>query len=410
MMEKSVTINQLGHQGDGVGNVNGNSVFVPFTLPGEIAIVKGGGSRRELVEIIDASPQRAEPVCSHFGICGGCRMQHMAQEPYLHWKRNLLVEALQREMIDVDLEPILHYPVSARRRAVLTARFAASGPVLGFSERSSNRIVNVVNCPVLLNGMNALLSEIRHLLAALGPFRGSVRIHLLACENGHDLGLEFPKMPSDVVLRQMSGHPSTRHFIRLSVNGETVIEAQRPSLDAGIARVSPPPGAFVQASAAAENDMARLSVDHLGGCKRVMDLFCGIGTFALRLAEHSMVHGVESDALALTAMDRAWRETGGRLKALTHERRDLFRQPVQANEMKKFDGVLFDPPRAGAEAQAGEIAKSSISRVVAVSCNPATLARDLRILVDGGFRLKKVTPIDQFIYSPHLEAVALLER
>ncbi len=155
--------------------------------------------------------------------------------------------------------------------------------------------------------------------------------------------------------------------------------------------------------------MARLVCEHLGKARRVIDLFAGSGTFALRLAKSAVVHAVEQDANALAALDIGFRFANG-LKTVTHERRDLFRRPVTPMELKRFDGLVFDPPRSGAEDQARAIAKSDIRQVAAVSCNPTTLARDLSILVSGGYRLKSVTPIDQFLWSPHVEAVALLEK
>jgi 23S rRNA (uracil1939-C5)-methyltransferase len=181
-------------------------------------------------------------------------------------------------------------------------------------------------------------------------------------------------------------------------------------LRTGIAWVTPPPGGFVQASAECENAMAELVTAHLAGCKKVADLFCGFGPFALRLAEYATVQAMESDGLALAALNQAWRETGGRLKAMVHDKRDLYRRPMSAVELKGIDGVVFDPPRAGAEVQARELAKSKVRRIAAVSCNPQTLVRDIKILLDGGFRLVSITPIDQFAFTPHLETVALLER
>jgi 23S rRNA (uracil1939-C5)-methyltransferase len=189
-----------------------------------------------------------------------------------------------------------------------------------------------------------------------------------------------------------------------------LIETKRPMLSMGLAKVSVPPGMFVQAVEEAEQVMAKLVVEHLNGCKQVADLFCGVGTFALRLAEYSTIFACENNQAALDALDDAWRATGGKLKAIKTEKRDLFLRPVMADELKKIQGVVFDPPRAGAQAQAKQLARSKVRKIAAVSCNPVSLAQDLAILIEGGFRLAGITPIDQFVFTPHVEVVALLER
>jgi 23S rRNA (uracil1939-C5)-methyltransferase len=199
-------------------------------------------------------------------------------------------------------------------------------------------------------------------------------------------------------------------LLRLSLDGETLIEFERPIITIGRARVSPPPDAFAQAVAGAEAAMAALVTDHCRDARQAADLYSGFGAFALRMAEHSPIKAAESSGAAIHALDRAWRETGGALKTIRAERRDLERRPLMREELKGVDAVVFDPPRAGAEIQCRELAKSDVPRIAAVSCNPVTLARDLRILVDGGYRVLSVTPIDQFVFTPHVEAVALLER
>jgi len=406
-MAETFEIEKLGHSGDGV--VNGGDGYVPFALPGERVQVSGNARRLRLENIIERSPLRVEPFCPHFGTCGGCQLQHLEHEAYLKWKTGLLVEALGREGIETDIRPIRHFGIADRRRAVLTARLVQGKVALGFSGKASHDLVAIEKCPVLAEPLRAVLDEVSELAAMVAPKKGDVRISLVCCNNGLDLAMDCSKADQRG-LRELIIHPAARKFIRISLNGETLIEVERPVLATGIAHVTPPAGAFVQASANCEAAMADLVVEHLGGCKKIADLFCGFGPFALRLAAGSMVHGMESDSAALSAMDRAWRETGGRLKALTNEKRDLFRRPMSAVELKGFDGVVFDPPRAGAEAQSRELAKSKVKKVAAISCNPQTLSRDLRILMDGGFQIVSVTPIDQFAFTAHLETVVLLER
>ena len=410
MMNDSVTIKRIGHQGDGIGEIEGKAVFVPYSLEGEEVVVFGANARRRIVSITTPSPDRVVPFCDYFGQCGGCLLQHVDQNAYLKWKTGLLVEAFSREGLEITPEPMRGYPMASRRRAVLTAKKTLNGMMLGFSERGSNDLVDINSCPVLVSELDTVLSDVRELAQIVGPEKSETRISLLLCENGIDLAFSFNGKKSDAAMRQMISHPSARQFIRLTLNGETVFESKKPILKAGIALVSPPPEAFVQAVQKAEMDMADLVHDHLAKCRKVADLFSGFGTFALRLSENSQVYAAETNELALAAMDRAWRETGGKLKALTHEKRDLFRRPMNVKDLKYFDGVVFDPPRAGAEAQARELAKSPVRKIAAVSCNPQTLARDVKILTDGGFKIKSVTPIDQFAHTPHLEAVVLLEK
>ncbi len=288
-----------------------------------------------------------------------------------------------------------------RRRAILTARRIEERQVLGFSMRSSHALVDLDTCPILVDELNQALEPVREMLTAFEKVRGDIRINMLAADNGIDLAFSFSGKHSSGIIRALTTHKAATHFLRLSVNGETVLERQRPILAAGKTNICPPPGAFVQASKQAEQKMAELVSTHLGNCKKVADLFCGFGTFGLRLAEHSQVHGCESDTSALKAMDDAWRQTGGKLKMLTHEKRDLFRRPMMVKELKSFDGVVFDPPRAGAEAQARELAKSTVRRIAAVSCNPVTLARDVAIFVSAATRSALCIRLTSLL-TPHI--------
>lgn len=403
-------IETLAAQGDGLAIEDGRQVYVPFTLPGESVLASGAGARKSLDAVVEASRDRVEAFCPHFGTCGGCQVQHLADPVYWDWKTGLLRQALAREGLEADPQPMIRFDRASRRRAVLTARHSGSGWILGFAQRGSHALVDINACPVLTGPLNAALPALRGLLGVFAVVRRDIRIHLLAADNGLDVAFSFAGKPPQGIVRSLTTHENARAFGRIAINGETVLERQRPVLKAGLAQVCPPPGAFVQASLEAEQAMADLVCGHLAGSKRVADLFSGFGAFALRLAKNSIVHAAESEAAPLDALDRAWRETGGALKSLSHEKRDLFRRPMMAKELKSFQGVVFDPPRAGAEAQARQLAQSAVRRIAAVSCNPETLARDLRILVDGGYRIDSVTPVDQFAFTPHLEAVALLSR
>lgn len=414
-MKATVSIQSLGRRGDGIAQIDGETAHVAFALPGEEVVAERHGRRWHAAEILKPSSDRVDPVCRHFGQCGGCQLQHYASIAQDEWKRGIVVDALARENLPIDrVQPTLSFEhlgqSGLRRRAVFNAIRTGSGVVLGFLKRESKQTIDIRECPVLAEAIVHRLDGLRDLCAPMLGRRQELKLAVLATPAGLDVSATSrtplaAAAPQTVVKKALA-----LDLARLSHNGETLIESRRPWLAAGAARVTPSPGGFVQAVEAAETAMAELVCGHLAGCRRMADLFSGHGAFALRLAASGPVHAVEADAPALTALDRAWREASGSLKPVTHERRDLFRRPLLVDELKRFDGIVFDPPRAGAEAQCKMLARSKVRKIAAVSCNPVTLARDLRLLVDGGYRLVSVTPVDQFRHSAHVEAVALLER
>jgi 23S rRNA (uracil1939-C5)-methyltransferase len=416
MSTETVTIQSIGAEGDGIARTEGGPVYVPFALPGEevaIARVKNHGT---VMSWSRQSAERVEPRCRHFGpdglggTCGGCSLQHWQDDAYRAWKRDLVIHALKSKGIETEVKALIACRPGERRRVTMTGRLTDKGVVLGFSQASSHHIVAVEDCPVAEPAIIAKLGVIRRIASALGSGSQPFRVTIAATLTGLDCDFSEIGKPDDrkrraaveIVMRE-SG------IARISLAGEILVEPQKPTLDfSGVSVVIPPAG-FAQASARAEQAMADLVIAHISKSKRVADLFAGCGTFALRLARTCAVHAVEFEAAALAALDHAARHAQG-LKPVSVERRDLFRRPLQPMDLKQIDAVVFDPPRAGAEAQAHELARSKVVRIAAVSCNPVTLARDLRILIDGGYKLQSVTPIDQFLWSGHVEAVALLER
>lgn len=409
-MSAILTIARLGAQGDGIADTPQGPVFVPFALPGERVNVALGGKKADLVSVLEASPQRVEPLCRHFGDCGGCAIQHLEDEAYRDWKRDLLTAALRAKGIDAEVAPLVSCPPRSRRRAAFTARRTEKGVVLGFNAALSHRIVDIEECPVLVPPLVEALPLLRRLGYLVARTGDAFRLTVTQTDSGLDVAAEGSG--------RLEGRPRqaaiefciANGLARLTVDGEIVIEPKKPAVMVAGVAVSPPPGAFMQAVAEAEAAMVAAVAGHVAKAKRVADLFAGIGTFTLALARQSEVHAVEGDAPALAALDRAYRFGAG-LKKVTVEKRDLYVRPLTFKELDAgFDGLVFDPPRAGAEAQAKQIARSQVRLVAAVSCNPLTLARDLSILIDGGYALKRVIPVDQFLWSPHLEAVALLEK
>jgi len=405
-----VKIEKLGRQGDGIFFENGREVFVPYSLPDDMLEIAGKGPRRSISKIVQPSANRIAAVCKHFGTCGGCQLQHMNEQAYEGWKLGLLEDALQKVGITEKPDRLVSYPVASRRKAVFSANRKDGELQFGFTKAGSNDLVSIDECPVLDALLQQELTNLTAFAASL-PLGGRPnRISVLATDNGMDVNVEDIRIKSDVQQRALVRKALDLGFARLSLDGEQIIEARKPVLTMGKASIVPPPGAFVQAIEAVEKDMTELVSKHLSDAKKVADLYCGIGTFALRLAEKSQVWALEDNEAAINSLDRAWRETAGELKQLSSEVRNLERRPASFKELKKMDGLVFDPPRAGAELQSMQIAKSRVSRVAAVSCNPTTLARDLAILLDGGYTIKEIVAFDQFRFTHHLETIVLLEK
>jgi len=407
---RSLTIQSVGAQGDGRAQENGAWVNVPFTLAGETVRVDGAGERLKLLEVLTPSPERVKPACKHFGACGGCTLQHMAPAPYADFKRDQIIRALSARGLDADVAETWTTPPASRRRAAFTAKRLGKQVVIGFHARKSHELVAISECPVARPAIVAALPRLKEIAGYL--LGGQDGIGLLVTETAFGLDLHITGVPKDAkaLARAEAASAALRAgFARISIEGADVLTERRPSLPAGAAQLFPPPGGFLQASAEAEAEMERIVREHLKFAASVADLFSGCGTFALRLAAESSVLAAEGNAEAIEALKASVRAAHG-LKPLTAEVRDLFRNPYGARELARFDGLVLDPPRAGASAQVAEIAKSHVPKVAYVSCDPATLARDLRTLVDGGYRIVRIHPIDQFLWSAHVEAVALLER
>jgi 23S rRNA (uracil1939-C5)-methyltransferase len=414
MSTETVTISRLGAQGHGVAQGPAGQVFVPYALPGETVAIARNGSHGTVMSFGNMAPERVVPPCKHFDpdrdACGGCSLQHLAKPAYHSFKRQLVVDALATKGLDVPVADLVDCRPGERRRTVFSVRRTEKELLLGFNRTETNHIVSIEECWIASPGIVARLPAIRAVASALANGSDTFRLAVLETLSGLDLAADGLKPLNDKQRRAVTETVlALKGIARVSVNGETLLEPQKPLIAFGDVQVSPPPGAFTQATKPAEDAMAALVLAHLGKAKRVVDLFSGSGTFALRIARKAKVHAVEGDDKSLKALDHAARTTQG-LKPVTIEKRDLFRRPVTAQELKVYDAVVFDPPRAGAETQVKEIARSGVKTIAAVSCNPITLARDLRILVDAGYRIQSVTPIDQFLWSTHVETVALLTR
>ena len=409
-MELEVRIERLGAQGDGLAQGPDGPLFVPFTLPGELVKVAAepGEPRAEALAILEPSPERVAPVCQYFGTCGGCALQHIEARAYLAWKREQVIAALASRGLEVPVGEVRAVPLASRRRAAFTLGRTARGVAFGYRAARSHAIVDIAACPVLNSSIVGRLPKLKSLLALLLGGKREARVTVTEADQGLDVAVEGIR-PSAGLFAKLAATGARIGAARITIDGESVILAGEPSVTLSGAQVRLPPGAFLQASRESDAVLAGLVKSGVGRAKRVADLFAGIGTFTFALAGSAEVDAFEQDEAAIAALTGAARTTP-KLKPVRTFSRDLFRAPLSARELARYDAVVLDPPRAGARAQAEALAASKVPKVVMVSCNPGTCARDLRILVDGGYRITRVVPVDQFLFSPHIELVAELEK
>ena len=409
-----LVIDHVGHHGDGVAMSGGSKIYVPYTLGGEtvdVAPVPGHHpDRRRLITVEAASPARITPFCPHFGVCGGCAIQHWDAEPYRAWKRELVVTTLAQGGIDCEVAPLVDAHGLGRRRITLHARMGTHDVLkVGFAAANSHDIVPIDRCPILdphLDGAIEAAWAIAEPLISMGK---PLDIQITATDSGLDVDVRGSGTLSTAMIGRLSRVAEQHRLARLTRHGELVLMRSPPVVSIGTAQVALPPGSFLQATVEGEERLAALASAHCKRGKYIADLFCGVGPFALRLAAKSRIAAFDSDAGAVAALQKAATSTSG-LKPVKAEARDLFRRPLMPQELRDYDTVVFDPPRQGAQAQATQLAASKIPVVVAISCNVTTFARDVKILIDGGYKIEGVTPVDQFRHTPHVELVAKFRR
>ncbi|HTJ58023.1 MAG TPA: TRAM domain-containing protein [Devosiaceae bacterium] len=397
-MSTTVRITSLGQRGEGIAEVEGRRVFVPLTLSGEEVEIAVAGERGTLLSLLAASPHRITPFCPHFGACGGCQLQHLDAETYAGFKRSLVETALSHAGIAVPVGPLVDARGTGRRRVTLHAKKTGAG-FMGFH---THELHDIDHCPITVPALAGAPAIARAIYGAIGD----CDVSFTATLTGIDVAVKSERKPKPDRLAPLMARFG---LARLSLDGEPILVAQAPAMRMGKALLEIPPSGFLQATEAAEEILAAAVLTGLKGAENIADLFCGVGPFALRLAERTKVYAADSDKAGIASLIKAHNKTRG-LKAITAERRDLFREPLTAIELNRFDGVVFDPPRAGAEAQSRELARSKVKTVVAVSCDPKTFARDAKILTEGGYGLEAVTPVDQFAFSTHVEVVGVFRR
>ncbi len=414
-----LTIETIGARGDGVARDGNGPVYIPFTVPGDRVRAcyddaRGEGRAATVVELLAAGPGRAMPSCRHFGTCGGCALQHLDAALYAETKSEFVRAALAHHgLADAPLLPLRLLPPGTRRRVRLSLarpRRRDAAVLVGFSQRASHDLVDLAACAVLAPPLFALVAPLRRLAGELLAPGETAHATLQRADSGIDALLDLPRPPDLTVLETLAAFAETQDLARLLwrvAGGEPTLVAQRRPVRVviGGTAVDLPPDSFLQATPEAEAALTAAVRDAVGPATRIADLFAGIGTFTFALAAQARLHAVEGWAPAIAAITQAARRAGLATR-VTAEARDLQRRPLEPDELAAYDAIVFDPPRIGAKAQAAALARARVKRLAAVSCNPASFARDARILIAGGYRLTAVQPIDQFVWSPHVELVA----
>ena len=399
------TIARLGHLGDGIIQGPEGSIFVAQTLPGEVVEGTVKGDALADVRILTPSVHRVKPPCSHARTRGGCMMQHASDAFVADWKTTIVRTALAAQGLEADLRPIITSPPRSRRRATLAARRTKGGVLMGFHSRASDVLVGVPECQLLHPDLIGAFPALEAIVKLGGSRSQEMDLAITRTSSGGDVAVTGGKPADSTQRMDLARLVEAFGLARLSWNGEVIAQRAQPMMRFGRANVPLPVGAFLQATAEGEAALLASVKGAVGPARRIIDLFAGIGTFGLPLAENAEIHAVEGDVAMLTALDKGFRMAEG-IKRVTNDIRDLYRRPLEPDEFKGYDAVVIDPPRAGAEAQSHTLAKSKVPVIAAVSCNPATFARDAKILTQAGYKLNWVQVVDQFRWSPHVELAA----
>ncbi|MDQ1900751.1 class I SAM-dependent RNA methyltransferase [Paracoccus sp. WLY502] len=401
-------VERLGRRGDGVSVGPAGRALAPLTLPGEQIEGEAEGGRIAAPRIVTPSPDRVRPVCAHYRACGGCSLMHASDSFMTAWKRRVVETALAARGLPAPVEGVHVSPPRSRRRAVLSGRRTKKGALVGFHARASDVIVDLAECHVMRPEITAALPLLRRITVAGASRSGELSMTVIHGPAGLDVSVTGGKPMEPALFQTLAALAEEGDLARLTWDGQSITR-RPPALLMGSARVVPPPGGFLQATLEGEAALLAGVQAVTAGATRIVDLFAGCGTFSLPLAKGASVHAVEGLAAPLAALDAGWRSAPG-LDRITTEIRDLARRPMLADELNRFDVIVIDPPRAGAEAQAREIADSRISKVAFVACDPVNFSRDAQLLANGGFALNRLWVVDQFRWSSHVETVAEFVR
>ncbi len=405
----SYKIKHLSIQGDGIADGPDGPLYIPFALTGETVDGDIVGNRIPKPKIVEPSGDRVKAPCPHFKTCGGCSMQHASDAFLADWKTDVVRNALAAHDLTADFRPIVTSPAQSRRRATFAAQRTKKGVLIGFHGRASDTVVAIPSCKLLHPDLMATMPALEALTKIGASRKAGITISVTQSAAGADVSVHDAKEADGPMMVELGALVEQFKLSRLSWNGEVVAMRAAPVQTCDGINVSPPVGAFLQATEAGQIALTETVLEAVGEAKHVVDLFSGCGTFSLPLAKHAQVLAVEGDAPLLDALDAAWRNGDG-LKTLETHKRDLFRNPMLKEDLKKVEAVVLDPPRAGAKAQCEALAEADIPRIAFVSCNPVTFARDAKILVNTGYTIEWVQVVDQFRWSAHVELVALFTK
>ncbi len=406
MTKQTYRIERLGHLGDGIA---AGPVFVPRTLPGEEVGGDLVDGRIEAPRILTPSIDRVRPACPHYNSCGGCALLHASEDFAATWKTDVIRQALRAHGLSAQIRPIVTSPAQSRRRATLSARRGKKGALVGFHGRRSGVISAIEQCQLLVPELLATIPAVQALTLVGGSRKAELSVALTSSPAGVDVSVRNGKALTRELETNLAQVLHEFSLARLTWDGEVIAMEAAPYQVFGGGRVTPPPGAFLQATREGEEALVSAVKESVGSARSVVDLFAGAGTFSLPLAQRADVHAVEGVGTMMKALDEGWRRATG-LKSVTTETRDLFRQPLLPDELNRYEAIVIDPPRAGAEAQVAQIAKTEVGAVAMVSCNPVSFARDAQVLVASGYALNWVQPVDQFRWSPHVELAACFSK
>lgn len=411
-----LTISHIGHQGDGLATNDTGVVSIPFTLAGEEIRAEISQTKDflqgKLLEVLKSSPARATPPCPVFGTCGGCRLQHMNDNAYRDWKRDAVNHLLEKNGFAARVESVFVTPPASRRRVTFAVKKEANGTHIGFHMRESHTLVDIHACPVLKPQLVALIEPLHTILNTILETGQQLAVHATLLNGATEIvlsGVSFNPTHTQQLISWGTAHNIARLYTRSDENAECRVLLEQTALFGhyGEYDVSLPPNAFMQASDEAEAAMLACIKPDFEKSKSIADLFCGTGLFALNLYSKSKTMlAVDVDGAAINALQ----SISQTLRGFTTQRRNLFREPLKAIELKNVDAVCLDPPRAGAKEQAAELARSKVQKIAYVSCNPTTFMRDARILTQGGYKMTNIHVFDQFLWSHHIELIALFSR
>lgn len=418
-MSHKITIDEIGGRGDGLTELNGKMIYVPYTAPGDVIDIKINGSKGRLRHIHQKSNHRIDALCPHYTRCGGCSLQHINANYYHEWKEGLIRTALENQGLrDVNIAPMIMSPLGSRRRTTFHAIGRADGQIVfGYAEKGSHNLIDIAECPILMPEITALIAPIKKLLSGLLKKKEKMSVAITMGENGIDLILKG-RGDIDLSLRMdLAEFAEKNDLARISwfdtsiknSRYELLAERRKPFVKFEGNKVFFPEGSFLQATKQGQEALIRAMLDGIDGAKRIVDLFSGCGTFSIAAAKYANVHAVENNEEMLTALKLSANQMSG-IKQVSTELRDLFLRPLLPHELNNYDVAVIDPPRAGAKHQMVEILNSDLKKLVMISCNPITFSRDVESLTQAGFKMGTVTPVDQFLFSPHLEIISIFEK